>query len=142
MVIHFTRYKEPKIGQKVKTEEVCIEKNKFPISLTDDSYYVPSSEANKNIDKTKTMSHDPSLYDMPEGSSEVDFTGIAKMRKPGKDIAMLQAEAQNLQQIANEALMTDAKNKIAAEAGTKQAEREKISNIVAQHASATQAKND
>lgn len=132
------RFKKPKIGAKLATESVEIEAKSFPVSLTDDTYYVPSAEANKNIDKTKTMSHDPALYDMPEGKSEADFTKLAHIRKPGTDITMIQAEAQKMNEMAMQAIKKDAIDKTLESVKNAESRKVEISNIATKVANTVQ----
>lgn len=126
------RYDRPTLGEKLKT--VDFEKNwkKFPISLTDNTYFVPNSEANKTIDKRAMMSHDPSLYDYPDGKITSDTKLVAEARKPGLDVAEISQKVEKLVTNAKEALNNDAQNKMSAELAEKAQSKAMIERIAKQ----------
>lgn len=126
------RYDRPTLGEKLKT--VNFEKNwkKFPISLTDNTYFVPNSEANKTIDKRAMMSHDPSLYDYPDGKINSDAKLVAEARKPGLDVAEVSQKVEKLVTNAKEALNNDAQGKMNAELAEKAQSKKMIERIAKQ----------
>lgn len=108
----------------------CVRKRKhFPPSMTDESYFVPSAEENKTIDKTALMSHDPSKYDFPNGEITGDISKLAKIRKPGADLTEIMEVQRELVEEANNSIIADAKTKIDIETASKQLERAKVSEI-------------
>lgn len=108
----------------------CVRKRKhFPPSMTDESYFVPTAEENKTIDKTALMSHDPSKYDFPNGEITGDVSKIAKIRKPGADLTEIVETQRKLVEEANNSIIEDTKAKIDAERASKALERAKVSEI-------------
>lgn len=116
-------------AQGFKKIEVCKKFKKFPPSMTDKSYFIPTSEENKSIDKNALMSHDPSKYDFPNGEITGNVEKLASIRKPGADITEITEIQKQLVAEANDSIMNDAKNKIDIETAMKQAERENIKEI-------------
>ena len=121
-------------GEELKTVEFIKEPKKFPISLTDASYFIPNSEAVKSIDKTATMSHDPALYDYPNGETGTDTTRIAEIRKPGQDIVEVSAGVKEITAEAQKALTNDANDKINKEVAKKTDTRGMIADIASRTA--------
>lgn len=108
----------------------CVRKRKhFPPSMTDESYFVPSAEENKTIDKTALMSHDPSKYDFPNGEITGDISKLAKIRKPGADLTEIVEIQRELVEEANNSIIADAKTKIDVETASKALDRAKVSEI-------------
>jgi len=79
----------------------------FPKSLTDESYYVPNSEINKTIDKLRANSNIKGSYDFPTGSEEYDATTLAKLRRPGLDVAEVVELTRKLDSEARESVNND-----------------------------------
>ena len=129
----------PKVlGEELKTITFEKQETTFPISLTDSSYYVPNSEVNKTIDAKKTMSHDPNLYDYPNGDTSTNTVRIAETRKPGLDIVEVADNVKEISKNAKEALNNDAKDKVNAELADKAGKRNMVAEIVKQNATTTQ----
>lgn len=80
---------------------------KFDAPLVDDSYYVPSSEAVKTVDRLKTNSSVQGVYDFPNGRD----TGSSAMlvRKRGLDVTEVAAIADVLRDTAETSLERDLK---------------------------------
>lgn len=79
----------------------------FPKSLTDESYYVPNSEVNKTIDKLRANSNIQGSYDFPTGSEEFDASTLAKLRRPGLDVAEVTEMTRKLDKDARDAVNND-----------------------------------
>lgn len=126
------RYDRPTLGEKLKTVNFEKKWKKFPISLTDNTYFVPNSEANKTIDKRAMMSHDPSLYDYPDGKITSESKLVAEARKPGLDVAEVTQKVDKLVKNAKDALNNDAQNKINAELAEKAQSKAMIERIAKQ----------
>lgn len=79
----------------------------FPKSLTDESYYVPNSEINKTIDKLRENSNIKGSYDFPTGSVDYDATTLAKLRRPGLDVAEVTELTRKLDSEARDSVNND-----------------------------------
>lgn len=79
----------------------------FPMSLTDESYYVPNSEVNKTIDKLRTNSNIKGSYDFPTGSEDFDATTLARLRRPGLDVSEVTELTRKLDSETREAVEND-----------------------------------
>lgn len=80
-------YFSPEVGEYVKPEEFNIGvRKKFPVSLTDQSYYVPAKRAvtGQNVSQS---SIDPSMYDFSDGKiTQALSDSMVDARLPGLDI--------------------------------------------------------
>lgn len=135
MVKLHTFYIKKGNGKGFKKTEIALTRTKFAPSMTDTSYFVPTAEAVKTIDKTQTMSHDPSNYDYPNGIITSDLEKLAKIRRPGADITEIMATQRELVEEANNAIVNDTKNKIDSEIAIKAMENAKITEIASRTAS-------
>lgn len=80
-------YFNPEVGEYVKPKEFNIGvRKKFPVSLTDQSYYVPAKRAvtGQNVSQS---SIDSSMYDFPDGKiTNALSDSMVDARMPGLDI--------------------------------------------------------
>ena len=136
------KYVKKSYWDKPKIVELAKIKKKFPPSMTDKSYFIPTAEENKTIDKSALMSHDPSKYDFPNGEITGSTEKIARARKPGADITEIVEIQKELVENANESIMNDAKQKINADLQSKQAEKEMISSIASAQVSTNASGNN
>lgn len=130
----FKRLGKKHFGQSRKVVDVVFEYTKYPKSITDNTYFIPTEEETKTMDKSKLMSHDPSMYDF-NGESGANFEKIARMRKPGKDITELTEIAAQVNADAEKALANDFTDKVkvkAAETAANKASIKEIATGVAQ----------